>query len=306
MHRSTFVEYLTFLLEPRYSTVALSLLIALTLPVLFHILLYGSKSSSRTFSFVLMGTSGSGKTCLLSTVRTLCNPVSQVLTLCKLKYGQPLSTFMSRSPTSSEIRLEKSGSDPDHQSSGDSSSPLHDHCRVIDTPGHGKFRNDALASLTNLAKIKGVIYCVDAADSLNGGSGIQDAAAYLHDVLFKLQNHASSSSTSKVPGTVSVLIAVTKLDLFTALPLHGVVRALEIEISRVRDMRSRGLLDSAVSEGRSLDTDHGWLGDSDQPNFHFSQLANFNIEVTAIGGFCFGEDGPSVEAWQQWIQRTIR
>ena len=169
----------------------------------------------------------------------------------------------------------------------------------MDTPGHGKLRQHALDTLTNPQSLRGIIFVVDAAALSGGDVGLRQAADYLHDVLLFLQKRMSNSKTAKALKEIPVLIAANKLDLFTALPAALVKNALEAEITKVRDSRSKGLLDSGIS----MDDDEkdDWLGEMGGTAFKFAQMEEFNISIEVAGGNVLGGDGAEVQKWWSWI-----
>lgn len=180
---------------------------------------------------------------------------------------------------------------------------------MIDTPGHGKLRYFALDRLAEQNKIKGIIFVVDAADLSEAGpedrlrGGLRETAEYLHDVLLLLQRHASKARSSRGFQAVPVLVAANKLDLFTALPTPLVKTRLEGEITKIRESRARGLLDSGI--GMESATDIGdekdWLGERDEAQFRFSQLADLDVPVHVAGGNAMGPDGSDVKQWWEWL-----
>ena len=94
---------------------------------------------------------------------------------------------------------------------------------------------------------------VDAADlssssSVDGTDSLRLTAEYLHDILLLLQTRSSKLGAKDGKG-LPLLLAANKLDLFTALPAALVKSALEKEITKVRDSRSKGLLDSGGGYG---------------------------------------------------------
>ena len=74
-------DILTFLLEPRLSVILLSLFVAISVPLLHHVLLYHWRAAPEIPAFLVMGTSGSGKTCVVARVSPTPKPSSRVLTM---------------------------------------------------------------------------------------------------------------------------------------------------------------------------------------------------------------------------------
>ena len=181
---------------------------------------------------------------------------------------------------------------------------------LVDTPGHGKLRHFALEHLTKPGSLSGVIFVVDAtnlSEEADGegqpGRGLREAAEYLHDVLLLLQRRSSRNSGSGVAQQLPLLVAANKLDLFTALPTPLVKSRLEAEITKVRESRSRGLLDSGISMSEAFDANNekDWLGEQDEQRFSFAQMAGLNVPVQIAGGYAVGPDGADVRQWQSWI-----
>ncbi|KAL9635923.1 MAG: hypothetical protein Q9164_003166 [Protoblastenia rupestris] len=164
--------------------------------------------------------------------------------------------------------------------------------------------------MTKPQNLKGIIFMVDAADISSGNASSTDneplrqAAEYLHDILLLLQKRATSSKTTR-ESTPQVLVAANKLDLFTALPAPLVKTVLEAEITKLRDSRNKGLLDSGVGLSE-LDTrdEKELLGDG-QGKFEFSQLGQADISIRVAGGNVVGADGPDVQQWWDWIGSSL-
>lgn len=93
------------------------------------------------------------------------------------------------------------------------------------------------------------------------------------------------------------------MDLFTALPAGMVQKALELEISEVRNSRERGLLDSSAKVGNELgpEPEQEWLGDGGESVFAFEQMLDVGVDVTVLGGVLQGGETADVQAWWRWI-----
>lgn len=173
---------------------------------------------------------------------------------------------------------------------------------LIDTPGHGKLRAEQALSYLKEPSLSGIIYVVDAA-SLGSGENalLRDAAAYLHDVLLQLQRRKTGKGSTKAKADISVLIAANKQDLFTALPPGAVRERLEAEVDRVRQSRSKGLVD--VGESWEADDETSVLGGGGEQRFTFKMLEEeYGIKVEVIGGAVRGEEaGQGVARWEHWI-----
>ena len=147
---------------------------------------------------------------------------------------------------------------------------------------------------------------VDAADlsNSNGGEGddsMRQTAEYLHDVLLLLQSRLDKMRSSRA-ASLPFLVAANKLDLFTALPAQLVKSSLESEITKVRDSRSKSLLDSGIGTNESsFEVEKDTLGGGNDGPFKFAQMSDSLVNVTVEGGNVVGADGPDVEKWWHWI-----
>lgn len=178
---------------------------------------------------------------------------------------------------------------------------------LVDTPGHGKLRNYALENITNPQNLKGIIFLVDAASISAGDEGLRQTSEYLHDALLILQKCMSNPKFAKARKDMPVLIAANKMDLFTALPAALVKTALEAEITKIRNSRSKGLLDSGIGmeDGAEVEEKDDWLGEMGSSQFKLSQMEEFNISVEVVGGNVIGTDGAQVEEWWSWIGESL-
>ena len=175
---------------------------------------------------------------------------------------------------------------------------------ILDTPGHGKLRHFGRESLASPEAFIGVIFVVDSAE-LSSASGLTEAAEYLHDVLLILQKRHTQAKSSKDPAALPVLVAANKQDVFTSLPAKLVKGKLEEEITKVRQTRSRGLLDSGVGmeDGAGGDEETNWLGEYGSKQFKFAQMEEHGVEVAVSGGIVTSEEQKkgSVDEWWKWI-----
>jgi len=165
-------------------------------------------------------------------------------------------------------------------------------------------RHHALDNITNPANLKGLIFLVDAATLSAGDEGLRQTADYLHDVLLILQKRTSGNKAAKALKEIPVLIAANKMDLFTALPAALVRSSLEMEISKVRTSRSKGLLDSGIGMEDAEEKDD-WLGEFGSTEFKFKQMEEFDIQVEVIGGNVVGGEGPTVNRWWGWVSERL-
>lgn len=145
---------------------------------------------------------------------------------------------------------------------------------------------------------------VDSA-AISSSAGLTEAAEYLYGVLLLLQKRHTQGKTSKDPQAIPVLVAANKQDVFTSLPAGLVKSKLEEEIAKVRQTRSKGLLDSGIGmEDADGDEEGNWLGEYGAKNFRFSQMEEHGVETQVIGGVAKGDDGGEKE-WWDWIGETL-
>ncbi|KAI9734515.1 MAG: hypothetical protein M1834_002115 [Cirrosporium novae-zelandiae] len=285
-------SWLTLLLGPSLLAVAVTLVIVLTVPILLHHFFYYTGSPKKLPEFILMGPSGSGKTSLIT----------------YFKSGHATGTHTSQTPLTVDVTLPLNviPKSSEYREPTDPALKMAPQFSLTDTPGHGKLRQSTLDNLAKAGKpqnIHGVIFLVDAAAS-NGSADLHDAAEYLYEVLMALQSRFTKSKNPKKVQPISLLIATNKHDLFTALPAPYIKTALEKEISDIRNARTKGLLDSAVTAadaGMMMDDEKEWLGDTTQEKFEFEQMEELNVPVSIEAGNVLGSDRPDVVRWANWI-----
>lgn len=222
--------------------------------------------------------------------------------LLQFERGDHATTHISQTPIAVECSLPvgtRAGSDK-YRSVNDPTNQVHKKFLLIDTPGHGKLRHLAVKNIRNPQNLRGIIFLVDAATLSAGDEGLRQTADYLHDTLLALQKR-----NVKVLKEISVLIAANKMDLFTALPAALVKTSLEAEVTKVRNSRSKGLLDSGVGMGDLDDEKDDWLGEVGSKEFKFSQMEEFDVTVEVSGGNVLGGEGPSVEKWWRWVSERL-
>lgn len=212
-------------------------------------------------------------------------------------------TRTSQTPLTAEVSLPVTikAASSRYRSVNDPSLQVHKRFLLVDTPGHGKLRHYTFDSIAKPQNLKGLIFVVDSA-SLATPQGLRSSAEYLHDVLLLLQKRSLASGSSSASSAIPVLMAANKQDLFTAIPTSIVKNTLEAEITRVRDSKSKGLLDSGISlADGDIGEERDWLGDGGDAPFTFSQMEDVNVNVTVKGGNLIGVDGKSVQQWWDWI-----
>ncbi|PBP18702.1 signal recognition particle receptor beta subunit [Diplocarpon rosae] len=284
-------EWASAILNPSPLGLAIAILLALSIPIFLHSVIFRTSGLVALPSIVLLGPSGSGKTSLLTL----------------FERGVNASTHTSQTPIAVECHLPVGAvaRTDKYRSFNDSSNQVHKKFLLVDTPGHGKLRHHALENITNPQNLKGLIFLVDAATLSPGDEGLRQTADYLHDILLLLQKRSDTKAT-KALKQIPFLIAANKMDLFTALPVALVKSSLEGEITRVRQSRSKGLLDSGIGMG-DVDDDEkdDWLGEMGSTDFKFSQMEEFDVTVEVAGGNVEGIDGPIVDKWWKWISERL-
>ncbi|KAL6717035.1 hypothetical protein ACLMJK_004949 [Lecanora helva] len=286
-------NWLSRLMGPDPVAILIAVFLVLSVPLFLHLVIYRSTSSTTLPSFLLVGRSGSGKTALLTF----------------FERGKHAVTRTSQSPLTVEVSLPTATATASskYRSANDPSNNFHKKFLLADTPGHGKLRHYAYESVIKPQNLKGIIFVVDAADLAPGNDSstnqpLRQTAEYLHDILLLLQSRSTNSKSRKGPKALSVLIAANKLDLFTALPAPLVKGTLESEITNVRSSRNKGLLDSGIGmDDMDSGEEREWLGEGGEGKFEFSQMEDFNVDVTVAGGNVLGSEGPDVKKWWDWI-----
>lgn len=309
MSSSMIQDWAHALLNPSPLGLAIAILLALSIPIFLHSVVFRASGLTTLPSIVLIGPSGSGKTSLLTLVYY---SLVEVLLNCRSDFwqferGAEASTHTSQTPIAVECHLPVGAvaKSDKYRSVNDPSNQVHKKFLLIDTPGHGKLRYHALENITNPQNLKGLIFLVDAATLSAGDEGLRQTADYLHDVLLLLQKRAGTKA-AKAMKEIPVLIAANKTDLFTALPVPLVKSNLEGEITKVRTSRSKGLLDSGIGMG-DVDDDEkdDWLGEMGSTDFRFSQMEEFDVFVEVAGGNVLGTDGPTVGKWWKWVSERL-
>ncbi|KAF5501240.1 Signal recognition particle receptor subunit beta [Colletotrichum siamense] len=289
----SFVEFFEHIMTPSAPVILIGVAIVLLFPILLHFILVKSTPYTTLPSVLLLGPSGAGKTALLTLFE---------------RGDTPAATHTSQRPKTVELTASRDSKTKTSFRNHDDTSGTHTKFLLVDTPGHGKLRNFAMAKLAGSAndksKLKSIVYMVDAA-AISEQDILAPSASYLYDVLLGLQKRASSSKTSKPPAPIPVLVAANKVDLFTALPGALVKTSLEAEITRIRASRSKGLLDSGVGIDDIGSEEHDdWLGAYGTEKFTFDQLREFDVEVDVVAGNVSGS-GPGADKWWSWIAERV-
>lgn len=285
----TFEETVAFLMTPSWPVVVLGLLVVLGAPVLLHIILSRSVTYIVPPSVLLLGPDNAGKTALLTLYE-------------RGGTASPPATHTSQATQSVELNASTDSARKTTYRNHEDSDGTYTKFLLVDTPGHGKLRNVAMGKLARAEKLRAVVFVVDAA-ALGEQDVLAPTAQYLHDVLLVLQKKATS--TGKDKNVVPVLIAANKMDLFTALPAGMVKSSLEMEISRIRASRSKGLLDSGVgTDDMGAEEQEAWLGEYGSEKFTFAQMNEFDIDVDVLPGSVMAEK-PDADKWWWWIAQRI-
>ncbi|KAI0442028.1 signal recognition particle receptor beta subunit-domain-containing protein [Xylaria telfairii] len=288
-----------YLLTPSRPVIIVGLLIVFILPILVHFYITQQTPYSSLPSILLAGPSGGGKTSLLTLLE---------------RGDAAAETHTSQAAHAIELTVSSdAGATTFREAAREDAPGSHKKFQLVDTPGHGKLRGAAMLQLGgdgkagktqtpfgDAAMLRGVIYVLDAATL---DDSLADAANYLYEVLLALQKRAGSGRTSRSPNAVHVLVAANKLDLFTALPASLVRTNLEAELGRIRQSRSKGLLDSGVGTDEiGSEEQDSWLGEYGSEKFTFGQMREFDIEIDVIGGSVL--EG-NVDKWWDWIAGRI-
>ncbi|KAK4153578.1 signal recognition particle receptor subunit beta [Chaetomidium leptoderma] len=317
-------------LTPTPTVISIGLAIVLIIPIILHFIFSATTPYTTLPSVLLLGPSGAGKTALLTLFER--GPLSQQ----DQSTAAVAQTHTSQVPSTVELAVStdtpsSSNNNNSYRTDLDATGATAKKFLLIDTPGHPKLRGHALSHLasstitpssvasaspsaeTHKSKLKALIFTVDAAslaaDDDNSSSTLSTTAEYLYDVLITLQKRFHKRSGSRAPASVPVLVAANKLDLFTALPAALVKSRLEAELGRIRQTRSKGLLDSGVgvdvgAGGAGEEEGEGWLGGYGNDKFSFKEMMEFDIEVEVLGGNVIGE-GPGADRWWKWIGERV-
>jgi len=108
-----------------------------------------------------------------------------------------------------------------------------------------------------------------------------------------------------------VLLVANKQDVFTSLPAGLVKSKLEEELGKVRQTRSKGLLDSGIGmdDDGEADEESSWLGEYGAKWFKFAQMREHGVDVEVVGTSTSGEgewegEGRGHECWS-WIGANV-
>ncbi|GAW19125.1 hypothetical protein ANO14919_086090 [Xylariales sp. No.14919] len=290
-------DALEYILTPSAPVITIGLLIVFIVPILVHLFITRQTPYTSLPYILLAGPAGGGKTSLLTLLE---------------RGDAPAETHTSQTPHAVELTVSSdAGASTFREAAREDAPGSHKKFYLIDTPGHGKLRGAAMAQISKTSKtsqtqfgdsamLRGIIYVLDAATL---DDSLADVATYLYHILLALQKRTGSGRTSRSPNAVHVLIAANKLDLFTALPAVLVRSNLEAELGRIRQSRSKGLLDSGVGTDEiGSEEQDSWLGEYGSEKFTFAQMREFDIEVDVVGGSI--QEG-NVDKWWDWVSSRI-
>ncbi|KAI1497546.1 signal recognition particle receptor beta subunit [Biscogniauxia marginata] len=295
-------QIIEYIMTPSAPVFVVGGLIVLLVPLIIHFFITHTTPYTTLPSILLAGPPGGGKTTLLTLLE---------------RGDAAASTHTSQTPHAVELTVSTDGSAPTFREVARDDAPgKHRKFLLVDTPGHGKLRNHALGRIGAGAGgedgkgskrgqgLKGVVFVVDAAALADdNGAALSDAAAYLYDVLLALQRRAGAGKSARKPDALPVLVAANKNDLFTALPASLVKSNLEAEIGRIRQSRSKGLLDSGVGiDDIGSEEQDNWLGEYGSEKFSFGQMREFDIDVEVSGGSVLESN---IDKWWDWITERI-
>lgn len=281
---ATFTEIVELLMTPSAPVIFFGLVVIIGAPIILHLILSSSATYTVPPIVLLLGPENAGKTALATLLE---------------RGTKPAQTHTSQVTQSVELNASTDSDAKQSFRNHDDATGTYTKFLLVDTPGHGKLRNVAMARLgRSTEKLKAVVFMVDAA-ALVEQDTLASTAAYLYDVLLHLQKRAGDKSRART--AVSVLIAANKLDLFTALPAAMVKSHLENELTRIRTSKSKGLLDSGVAmDDIGSEEQDAWLGEYGSDKFSFGQMPEFDIDVEVLGGSVMAEDA-DVDKWWWWI-----
>ncbi|KAI2612368.1 P-loop containing nucleoside triphosphate hydrolase protein [Hypoxylon fragiforme] len=279
-------QLLEYILTPSTEIFIIGAIIVLVLPTLVHFYIVQTTPYTSLPSILLAGPPGGGKTSLVTLLETGDNAAA---------------THTSQVPQSIELTVSDDHGAATFREAARIDAPgSHRKFLLVDTPGHGKLRNQHAMTQIASNTLRGIVYVIDAATL---DDCLADAAAYLYDILLTLQKRTGAGKSAKAPTAINVLIAANKLDLFTALPASLVKNHLEAELGRIRQSRSKGLLDSGVgADDIGSEEQDDWLGQYGSEKFSFSQMKEFDFDVDVIGGSVL--EG-KVDKWWEWISERI-
>ena len=167
---------------------------------------------------VIMGCRDAGKTCLFQA----------------LKYKEQ------RFATVTSIAAGEAGDVAIEGANARGTTVTRSNCRIVDTPGHGKLRRDAMKELSRAAAVVFVV------DSSTFTADKKDVAAYLFRIL---------SNELVQRRRIPILIACNKTEKLTSHPPDFIRKRLEKEIDALRSAKAAELPEIAVTKAQKRATE---------------------------------------------------
>ncbi|CDO94713.1 unnamed protein product [Kluyveromyces dobzhanskii CBS 2104] len=218
-----------------------------------------SKQKNRAPTFIIAGLPQTGKTSLFNLLSTDSNK----------------PTVMSQEPNVAEDYMLPS-------------SHKNFKFKLIDFPGHAKFRSELLQTIKDSSQLKGLIYVID---STVNPKDLVDTAELLYEIL---------SVTELRPDGVDILLACNKSESFVARPPLKIKDALEAEITEIIKRKSKSLMrNSKKTSNGSVSAE-----DEDDEPTALQQFGN-GFQFDRIDGNVDSKEGSvlknEVDKWECWI-----
>lgn len=158
--------------------------------------------------------------------------------------------------------------------------------KLVDFPGHFKFRSELLSLIRESPQLKGLLFVVD---STTNPKNMTEVAELLYELI---------NVTERRPDGVDILLACNKSESFTARPPLKVKTALENEIQEIIARKIKSLKSTSTHD--SSDDDDV---DDDAPLLHTQYSTRFTFDrmdgnVDALDGSVLKEN---IDKWECWI-----
>lgn len=222
-----------------------------------------TKYTNREPTFIIAGLPNTGKTSLFNLLTTDSNH----------------ATVMSQEPNIAEDYMLPS-------------SHKNFKFKLIDYPGHAKFRSDLLQTIRESTQLRGLIYVIDATVD---PKELTSTAELLYEIL---------CVTETRPGGVDILLACNKAESFVARPPLKIKDALETEITEIikRRVKSLKVNSKKATRGSSDDDEDDEDAGHDLMALHQSssgfEFDRIDGNVDAVGGSVLKKD---IDKWECWI-----
>ncbi|CAG99567.1 Signal recognition particle receptor subunit beta [Kluyveromyces lactis] len=159
--------------------------------------------------------------------------------------------------------------------------------KLIDFPGHDKFRSELLQTIKDSSQLKGLIYVID---STINPKELVSTAELLYEIL---------SVTELRPDGVDILLACNKSESFVARPPSKIKGALEKEITEIMKRKAKSL---KANSKKSLSDD---ANDDDDDEVAVLQQNSAGFEFDRIDGNVDAKEGSvlknDIDKWECWI-----